>query len=84
MEKCENLEWRQYPFDSHGNGVITVVQSENEALLIDSRRELDEQDSTNGTKLLDVLSHPPAELDPSGKFSAAADSGDEEARGVDD
>jgi hypothetical protein len=29
-------------------------------------------------KLLDVLSHPPAELDPSGKLSAALDSGDEE------
>jgi hypothetical protein len=35
-------------------------------------------------KLLDVLSHPPAELDPSGKLSAAADSGDEEARAADD
>jgi hypothetical protein len=29
-------------------------------------------------KLLDVLMHPPAELDPSGKLSAAPDSGDEE------
>jgi hypothetical protein len=29
-------------------------------------------------KLLDVLMHPPAELDPSGKLSAAADSGDDE------
>ena len=29
-------------------------------------------------KLLEVLSHPPAELDPSGKLSTNADSGDEE------
>jgi hypothetical protein len=29
-------------------------------------------------KLLDVLSHPPAELDPSGKLAATAESGDDE------
>jgi hypothetical protein len=31
-------------------------------------------------KLFDVLSHPPAELDPSGKLSTVADSGDEDGR----
>jgi hypothetical protein len=35
-------------------------------------------------KLFDVLSHPPAELDPSGKLSGAADSADEENRANDD
>jgi hypothetical protein len=34
-------------------------------------------------KLLDVLSHPPAELDLNGKISAAADSGDEDNRNAD-
>jgi hypothetical protein len=35
-------------------------------------------------KLLDVLSHPPAELDPSGKLSTAGDSGDEETHAKDE
>jgi hypothetical protein len=35
-------------------------------------------------KLLDVLSHPPAELDPSGRLSAPADSGDEDSHANDD
>jgi hypothetical protein len=35
-------------------------------------------------KLLDVLSHPPAELDPNGKLSTVGDSGDEENRAKDE